>query len=95
MQGAAGVFYQVKEMVYVQFSKVPLPDMTAEMLGALAATMLAQAQESLYYKTTLGEIVVSLYWRDASPNTLECLYWRDASLHTLDCCIGGMHLFIY
>jgi programmed cell death 6-interacting protein len=55
-QGAAGVFYQVKEMVYVQFSKVPLPDMTAEMLGALAATMLAQAQESLYYKTTLARM---------------------------------------
>ena len=48
----------MKEVVYIQFAKLPLPDMSSEVLGALSATMLAQAQESLYYKTTLGEILV-------------------------------------
>ncbi|XP_032218255.2 programmed cell death 6-interacting protein [Nematostella vectensis] len=50
-QSASGCFNLLKDSVYAQLHQVPTPDMSVEMLNALGSIMLAQGQESIWFKT--------------------------------------------
>lgn len=54
-QQAAGIFSHLKETVLLALHGEPTPDLAPDTLAALAALMLAQAQEVIAYKCIQGE----------------------------------------
>ena len=54
MQGAAGSYQRLREMVFAYLQTPPTPDMGAESTTALQSLMLAQAQECFVMKASRG-----------------------------------------
>ena len=54
LQGAAGSYQRLRELVFAHLQTPPTPDMGAESTVALQALMLAQAQELFVMKASRG-----------------------------------------
>ena len=54
LQGAAGTYQRLREMVFAYLQTPPTPDMAADSTNALQSLMLAQAQECFFMKASRG-----------------------------------------
>ena len=54
LQGAAGTYQRLREMVFAYLQTPPTPDMAADSTNALQSLMLAQAQECFVMKASRG-----------------------------------------
>ena len=55
LQQSCGILGHLKDIVLSHVQQEPTPDLNPDTLSALAAVMLAQAQESIYRKATSGQ----------------------------------------